>query len=347
MTLMTPQTPQAPPGDPGAQLAVAARELRAAQAIVFDPSCEDSLAATHLATAWEALALATWPEGQPVGRPEGEPATIPGTGPATWSEGQAAKSSAIWPAGQVDLAPRPEDRAALPPALAASIDPVLPALLAARGRSPFEPAPWSIPHAMLERHCDALARILARHHAPGRAGQPWRRRVALGAALLALLVLALRPWQAESLGPWAGTYFNRADFSGTSTARRDLDLRFEWGDKSPMDSLPADRFSVRWETCLDVPAAASVPFQLVSDDGSRLYLDGKLVLDNWGKHTIEARGATLELTPGEHHLRVDYFEHTNSASIALLASFDGEAPASIPRGMLRAPGDDDEAPCGE
>jgi hypothetical protein len=90
-----------------------------------------------------------------------------------------------------------------------------------------------------------------------------------------------------------------------------------------------------------------VPFQLVSDDGSRLYIDGKLALDNWGKHTVEARGATIALAPGEHHLRVDYVEHTDEASVALLASLDGGPPAAIPRSMLRAPatGDDDGAPC--
>lgn len=335
--------------DTQARLAVAARELRAAQAIVFDPSCEDALAATHLATAWQALALATWPEGQ--ARTEAEGSHEPRT---TCPEGQvltgASEPSATRPEALPEgLAPRPEDRAALPPALAEAIDAVLPALLAARGRSPFEPAPWSVPHDQLERHIDALGRILARHQAPARAGEPWRRRIALGAAALALALLALRPWQAENLGPWAGTYYKRVDFSGASTSRRDLDLNFEWGDKSPMDELPSDRFSVRWETCLDLPAAASVPFQLVSDDGSRLYIDGKLALDNWGKHTVEARGATIELTPGAHHLRVDYFDNADVATVALLASFDGEPPASLPRAMLRAPeaGDDDDAPCGE
>ncbi|MBA3550564.1 MAG: hypothetical protein H0T76_29160 [Nannocystis sp.] len=347
---MTTPTPTPTPSDAQARLAVAARELRAAQAIVFDPSCEDALAATHLTTAWQALALATcperqaptkarttWPERQaPTEAPE--PSTAASSDPMTCPEGQAHA-----------FAPRPEDRAALPAALAEAIDAVLPALLAARGRSPFEPAPWTVPHDLLERHIDALARILARHQAPARAGEPWRRRVALGAAALALGLLVLRPWQAENLGPWAGTYYKRVDFSGASTARRDLDLSFEWGDKSPMDELPSDHFSVRWETCLDVPAAVSVPFQLVSDDGSRLYIDDKLALDNWGKHTIEARGTTIDLTPGAHHLRVDYFDSADVASVALLASFDGEAPASLPRAMLSAPeeGDDDDDPCGD
>ena len=134
-------------------LAVAARELRAAQAIVLDPSCEDALAATHLATAWEALALATCPEGQAPGPapdangtcPEGQPDAAPDAN-STCPEGQ----------GPITLGPRPGDRATLPPDLAAAIDPVLPALLTARGRSPFEPLPWTVPHAGLERHLDAI-----------------------------------------------------------------------------------------------------------------------------------------------------------------------------------------------
>lgn len=311
---MNPDAADSPSGAP-AHLAVAARELRAAQAIVLDPSCEDGLAASHLAIAWEALARATCPEGQ--------------------ADDQAP------------LAPRPADRAAMPPGLAAAIDPVLPALLAARGRSPFEPLTWTVPHDLLERHLDALGWLLARHQAAPAPAPRWRRPLVIGAALLAVLVLGLRPWQREDLGPWAATYFNRADLSGAATHRRDLELRFDWGEKSPMDALPIDRFSVRWDTCLDVPAAVSVPFQLISDDGSRLFLDGKLVLDNWGKHELEARGATLALTPGAHHLRVEYVEHTSRAQVALLASFDGEAPAAIPGDMLRAPDDDDERPCGE
>lgn len=319
-----------------ALLAVAARELRAAQAIVLDPACDDALAAPHLTTAWQALALATRADAP--ADASAPPSTI-----ATWPEGQPAPA-ATGPGG---LAPRREDRDALPAGHAAAIDAVLPALLAARGRSPLDPAPWTVPHAVLERHCDALARILARHQRPLHRDPVWRRRAALGAAGLALLVLALRPWQAEDLGPWAGTYFNRMDFSGARIARRDLDLRFDWGERSPMDAIPIDRFSVRWETCLDLPASAAVAFQLVSDDSSRLFIDDALALDNWGKHAVESRGATVDLTPGPHHLRVDYVEHSDEASVALLASFAGEPPAAIPRRLLRAPADDEDSPCGD
>lgn len=350
------------PGDAPTHLAVAARELRAAQAIVLDPSCDDALAATHLATAWEALALATCPEGQASGAAPDADTTCPaghadaapdpnGTCPEEQAGAAPAQAQArgAAPPDPITLGPWPGDRAALPPELAAAIDPVLPALLAARGRSPFEPLPWTVPHAVLERHLDALAWLLARHQAPRPAPQllSGLRPLVLGAALLGLFVIALRPWQRESVGPWAATYFNRADLSGTAIHRRDLELRFDWGEKSPMDALPADRFSVRWDTCLDVSAAVSVPFQLISDDGSRLFLDDRLVLDNWGKHELAARGATLTLAPGEHHLRVEYVEHTGAAQVALFASFDGEPPKAIPGSMLRAPDDDGESPCGD
>jgi hypothetical protein len=49
-----------------------------------------------------------------------------------------------------------------------------------------------------------------------------------------------------------------------------------------MDTIPADRFSVRWDSCLTLDVAQEVAFQLTSDDGSRLFIDGKQTIDNWG-----------------------------------------------------------------
>ena len=326
MTTHDPQGAQSAQSAQGAQsmdattgeqaLVVAGRELRAARAIALDPTCDGALAASHLAVAWEGLARGTWPAGQ-----------VP-------------EDSKQWL--------RPEDRAALPPRLARAVDEVLPAVLAARGRGSFEPTPWTVSATALERHCDALGLVLARHRRPAPRFVAWRRRGVVIAAIAVLGVLALRPWQSESFGPWRGTYYNRMDFTGQSEVRRDLDLRFEWGNGSPMDVIPNDRFSARWDTCLTIPTTRTVAFQLVSDDGSRLEVDGALVVDNWGKHTATARGEKIELAAGEHHLRVEYFEERNTASVALLASLDGAAaPQDIPRSMLRAPDDDDESPCGE
>jgi hypothetical protein len=298
--------------DPTADLAVAARELRAARAIVLDPTCDDDLAAGHLLRTWQALA-----------RVAGRDVTA---GP------------------QVLLSPA--DRGAMPPRAVVEAADVVPALIAAAAADP--PA-WTIPHAVIERHCDGLAVLLAARHNPPRPERLRRRlrRLAFGTGALAALVLALRPWNSDSIGPWAATYFNRPDLTGEKVQRRDLDVNFEWKNTPPMDTIPADRFSVRWDSCLSLDAEQEVAFQLTSDDGSRLFIDGKQTVDNWGKHGLRARGRTVKLKGGVHHIRVEYFEHRNEATVALSAAFGADKPAPIPGSMLHAPpGDEtDEDPC--
>ena len=49
-------------------------------------------------------------------------------------------------------------------------------------------------------------------------------------------------------------------------------------------------------------------FELTSDDGSKLYIDGALVLDNDGQHPPRNVDGTVTLTGGIHHIRVSYFQ---------------------------------------
>jgi len=289
----------------------ALRELRAAQAIVHDPACDDDLAAGHLVRVWQALARTT-----------------------DLTDALAALA--------------PGDRAALPPRALAELPLVLPALLAATAAAP--PA-WPLTHAVMERHLDALAAVFAARHtpSPGRARRVLRR-LALGTAVIAALIVAVRPWQSATLGPWAATYYSRPDLGGTAVQRRDLDINFDWQNLPPMDTIPSDRFSVRWDACLTLDAAQDVAFQLTSDDGSRLFIAGSQVIDNWGRHDVRARGHKLALAAGVHHLRVEYFEDRDDATVTLSASFGPEPsspPGPIPAALLHAPpgNDGDGDPC--
>lgn len=73
-------------------------------------------------------------------------------------------------------------------------------------------------------------------------------------------------------------------------------------------ALPrSEQVAVVFETDLMVETAGEYAFFTRSDDGSRLYIDGKLVVDNDGDHgVLEVRGKT-ELTVGPHALRVEWF----------------------------------------
>lgn len=167
------------------------------------------------------------------------------------------------------------------------------------------------------------------------------RRVGLAAVVLlpiAVLLVLTSPGHRE--GPWRGQYFDNTEFSGEPLQRRDGDIKFDWQRKSPSPSLPDDGFSVRWDSCMELPEALDIAFALISDDGSRLYIDGELVVDNWGRHGERSRGDTVPVAAGVHHIRVEYFDERHAASVELRASLRGELPASLPVRILRYPGDD-------
>jgi hypothetical protein len=49
-------------------------------------------------------------------------------------------------------------------------------------------------------------------------------------------------------------------------------------------------------------------FFLTSDDGSRLYIDGKKIVDNDGVHPAEEKEGKIKLKQGVHEIRVQYFQ---------------------------------------
>jgi len=66
-------------------------------------------------------------------------------------------------------------------------------------------------------------------------------------------------------------------------------------------------------------------FNLISDDGSRLTIDGKLVIDDDGIHPTTAMGGSTELAAGLHHIRVSYFQGPGSElALVLQVAAPGE-----------------------
>ena len=56
-------------------------------------------------------------------------------------------------------------------------------------------------------------------------------------------------------------------------------------------------------------------FATISDDGSRLWIDGKIVVDNWGLHGSRKRTGKVELKAGWHDFRATHFENGGGASM--------------------------------
>ncbi|WP_152629866.1 PA14 domain-containing protein [Haliangium ochraceum] len=67
-------------------------------------------------------------------------------------------------------------------------------------------------------------------------------------------------------------------------------------------------FAIRFMGMIEVPNDGRYEFQLNSDDGARLYIDGDLVVDNDGVHAPRAKQGAIALSAGKHELTVEYFQ---------------------------------------
>ncbi len=69
-----------------------------------------------------------------------------------------------------------------------------------------------------------------------------------------------------------------------------------------------DWFGIRYDGTIAIPADGSYTFKMISDDGAILYIDGKKVVDDDGRHTVRTATGQATLKGGNHTLRVDYFQ---------------------------------------
>ena len=67
---------------------------------------------------------------------------------------------------------------------------------------------------------------------------------------------------------------------------------------------------------IDAKRSGPVTFIVGSDDGSRLYIDGILHIDNWGDHSYREMSAVVNLAPGPHSLRMLWYDHTRHARVS-------------------------------
>lgn len=68
-----------------------------------------------------------------------------------------------------------------------------------------------------------------------------------------------------------------------------------------------ENFGFRFEGLLNITNAATYTLATVSDDGSRLWIDDRLVVQNDGAHAMTEKKGLIDLQPGKHRIRVDYF----------------------------------------
>lgn len=116
---------------------------------------------------------------------------------------------------------------------------------------------------------------------------------------------------------FTGCYFDNINLSGSPAfIRADNQINFNWGATSPDKSLAPAGFSVRWQGYFTFNAA-TYTFSGTSSDGIRLYVDGKILVDQWRDQSNSTFTAMDALTQGTHLVVVEYYEHTNTSTVSL------------------------------
>ena len=117
-----------------------------------------------------------------------------------------------------------------------------------------------------------------------------------------------------------GEYFDNIKLEGAARViRTDQNVDFRWTLNSPGRNIPFDWYSVRWTGSLTTPPAGVRRIAIEGNDGYRLFLNGRVVIDNRRKQTYGTRVATVDLPGGStSDVRLEFFETTGNARLKLL-----------------------------
>ncbi len=105
------------------------------------------------------------------------------------------------------------------------------------------------------------------------------------------------------------------------------------------ESLRLEKMFAQFEGYIDIPISGSYTFYLNSDDGSKLWIDGSLIVNNDGVKSspVEAFG-TVSLDAGKHIIRVGYFHNTGSPVLDVSWSGPSISKEIIPETVLSTDG---------
>ncbi len=114
-------------------------------------------------------------------------------------------------------------------------------------------------------------------------------------------------------------YFANQTMEGSPAATRtEVVINHVWPAAPDVAGLPADHFSARYTGVVRPAKAGLYKFAVKSDDGTRLFVDDKLVIDNWHDQGPTLRSVALPLEAGqEHAVKLEYYENGGGAQVTL------------------------------
>ena len=109
-------------------------------------------------------------------------------------------------------------------------------------------------------------------------------------------------------------YYSGTSLQGKAKTRTDEWINFEPNNQAPDPFLPASPLSIRWTGTLRPNVSGEYELSFTSDDGCRLWVDDKLVIDAWGGHQVRSDNVKINLEAGkEYSIKAEYWNNLDYA----------------------------------
>jgi beta-glucosidase len=118
-----------------------------------------------------------------------------------------------------------------------------------------------------------------------------------------------------------GEYFDNMNLSGKPVFTRiDSMVDFVFGTNPPAPGVPKEHYSIRWKGKI-IPPDTVFGIGISTDDGGRLYVDGKLLINDWRDHEEVSHKAKVLLIPGKEY-EVEFQQYNNTLGSSAKLTWD-------------------------
>ena len=127
-----------------------------------------------------------------------------------------------------------------------------------------------------------------------------------------------------------GEYFDGSHLKNETLTRTDPDIDFNWNSQMPDGSATHHAFSVQWTGQITPQHSEVYTFSTVADDGVRLWVGGKLLINNWHDEYPTANHGRIMLEAGQaYDIRLDYYENSDPPAVVQLYWKSASQPKEI------------------
>ena len=112
-------------------------------------------------------------------------------------------------------------------------------------------------------------------------------------------------------------YFDNMNLEGTPKVEQtETKINYSWSGGTGLKEMPKEQFSVRWNGTICPQETDEYLFTLGGDDGYRLYIDGKLIADEWHEGAFRNSTYRCMLEAGKKYdLKIEYFQKGGGAAV--------------------------------